>query len=68
SLAEKLVMMEKHIGSKKIDALIVGPRTDVSQLRLERKIVQRVLEADDVPYRHDRKLLLQAIEDTIPLL
>lgn len=68
SLAEKLVMMEKHIGRKKIDALIVGPRTDVSQLRLERKIVQRVLEADDVPYRHDRKLLLQAIEDTIPLL
>ncbi len=68
SLPEKLQMMEKHIGCKKIDALILGPRTDISTISHDRKIIQRVLEADDIPYRHDRKLLLQAIEQTVPLL
>ncbi|CAG9413612.1 uridine diphosphate-N-acetylglucosamine-binding protein YvcK [Providencia alcalifaciens] len=68
TLPEKLVMMERYIGRKKIDAVIVGPRTDVTTIRQERKVTQRILEADDVPYRHDRNLLLNAIEETIPLL
>lgn len=68
SLPEKLQMMEQHIGCKKIDALILGPRTQISNISPERKIIQRVLEADDIPYRHDRKLLLQAIEETVRLL
>ena len=68
TLPEKLVMMEQYIGRKKIDAVIVGPRTDVSTIIQERKVTQRVLEADDIPYRHDRNLLLKAIEETIPLL
>ncbi|MTB68114.1 uridine diphosphate-N-acetylglucosamine-binding protein YvcK [Providencia sp. wls1943] len=68
TLPEKLVMMERYIGRKKIDAVIVGPRTDVTTIRQERKVTQRVLEADDIPYRHDRNLLLKAIEETIPLL
>ncbi|UBX47954.1 uridine diphosphate-N-acetylglucosamine-binding protein YvcK [Providencia alcalifaciens] len=68
TLPEKLVMMEHYIGRKKIDAVIVGPRTDVTTIRQERKVTQRVLEADDIPYRHDRNLLLKAIEETIPLL
>ncbi|CAG9414549.1 Putative gluconeogenesis factor [Providencia alcalifaciens] len=68
TLLEKLVMMEQYIGRKKIDAVIVGPRTDVSTIIQERKVTQRVLEADDIPYRHDRNLLLKAIEETIPLL
>ncbi|WPA93110.1 uridine diphosphate-N-acetylglucosamine-binding protein YvcK [Providencia zhijiangensis] len=68
TLPEKLVMMERYIGRKKIDAVIVGPRTDVTTIRQERKVTQRVLEADDIPYRHDRNLLLKAIEETIHLL
>ncbi|MBS0924519.1 uridine diphosphate-N-acetylglucosamine-binding protein YvcK [Providencia sp. JGM181] len=68
TLPEKLVMMERYIGRKKIDAVIVGPRTDITTIRQERKVTQRVLEADDIPYRHDRNLLLKAIEETIPLL
>ncbi|MEQ5126891.1 uridine diphosphate-N-acetylglucosamine-binding protein YvcK [Providencia alcalifaciens] len=68
TLPEKLVMMERYIGRKKIDAVIVGPRTDVTTIRQERKVTQRVLEADDIPYRHDRNLLLKAIEETISLL
>lgn len=68
SLPDKLKMMEQYIGCQKIDALILGPRTQTSNISPERKIIQRVLEADDIPYRHDRKLLLQAIEETINLL
>lgn len=68
SFPDKLKMMEHYIGCQKIDALILGPRTQTSNISPERKIIQRVLEADDIPYRHDRKLLLQAIEETINLL
>ncbi|HGN1706631.1 TPA: uridine diphosphate-N-acetylglucosamine-binding protein YvcK [Providencia rettgeri] len=68
SLPEKLQMMEHYIGCKKIDALILGPRTQTNNISPERKIIQRILEADDIPYRHDRKLLLQAIEETVRLL
>lgn len=67
SLKEKLLMMEQHIGCKKINAVIVGPRTNIEPIRHERLVTQRVLEADDIPYRHDRKLLLQAIEETVRL-
>ncbi|MEY0496896.1 uridine diphosphate-N-acetylglucosamine-binding protein YvcK [Providencia rettgeri] len=68
SLPDKLKMMEQYIGCQKIDALILGPRTQTNNISPDRKIIQRVLEADDIPYRHDRKLLLQAIEETINLL
>ena len=68
SLPEKLQMIEHYIGCKKIDALILGPRTQIDNISGERKIIQRVLEADDIPYRHDRKLLLQAIEAAIQLI
>ncbi|EMI5491902.1 uridine diphosphate-N-acetylglucosamine-binding protein YvcK [Providencia stuartii] len=67
TLKEKLVMMEQHIGCKKINAVIVGPRTNIEPIRHDRLVTQRVLEADDIPYRHDRKLLLQAIEETVRL-
>ncbi|MGQ7952039.1 gluconeogenesis factor YvcK family protein, partial [Providencia huashanensis] len=49
SLPEKLQMMEHYIGCKKIDALILGPRTQIDNISGERKIIQRVLEADDIP-------------------
>lgn len=67
-LPDKLKMMEQYIGCQKIDALILGPRTQTNNISPDRKVIQRVLEADDIPYRHDRKLLLQAIEETINLL
>ncbi|WBA56116.1 uridine diphosphate-N-acetylglucosamine-binding protein YvcK [Providencia sp. 21OH12SH02B-Prov] len=68
TLKEKLLMMEQHIGCQKINAVIVGPRTNIEPIRHERLVTQRVLEADDIPYRHDRKLLLRAIEETVQLL
>ncbi|EKT58295.1 uridine diphosphate-N-acetylglucosamine-binding protein YvcK [Providencia sneebia] len=68
NLPEKLIMMEQHIGCKKINAVIVGPRTNVTAIIHDRLVTQRVLEADDIPYRHDRQLLLQAIEETVRLL
>ncbi|MCC8366490.1 uridine diphosphate-N-acetylglucosamine-binding protein YvcK [Xenorhabdus sp. PB61.4] len=67
SLKDKLEMIENTIGRKMINAIIVGPRTDISQLD-ERIVTQQVLEAQDVPYRHDRELLRQAIEDTLQKL
>ncbi len=65
SLKEKLCMMEEKIGRKKIDAIIVGPRTDISPVIQERMVTQSILEAEDVPYRHDRVLLNRAIEETV---
>ncbi|WGL96769.1 uridine diphosphate-N-acetylglucosamine-binding protein YvcK [Arsenophonus nasoniae] len=61
-LTDKIAMIEKRIGQQKIDAVIVGPATDTSSLA-DRIVIQRKLAAQDVCYRHDRDLLLQAIED-----
>ncbi|OKP04835.1 uridine diphosphate-N-acetylglucosamine-binding protein YvcK [Xenorhabdus eapokensis] len=67
SLKDKLAIMENKIGRKMIHALIVGPRTDISPFN-DRVVTQRVLEAQDIPYRHDRELLRQAIEHTLQKL
>ncbi|WP_416776160.1 gluconeogenesis factor YvcK family protein [Xenorhabdus budapestensis] len=67
SLKDKLDMIENTIGRKMINAIIVGPCTDTSNLN-DRIITQQVLEAQDIPYRHDRELLRQAIEDTLQKL
>ncbi|MBD1226174.1 MULTISPECIES: uridine diphosphate-N-acetylglucosamine-binding protein YvcK [Xenorhabdus] len=67
SLKDKLAIMENKIGRKMINALIVGPRTDISPFS-DRVVTQQVLEAQDVPYRHDRELLRQAIEHTLQKL
>ncbi|WP_338803215.1 uridine diphosphate-N-acetylglucosamine-binding protein YvcK [Xenorhabdus griffiniae] len=67
SLKDKLAIMENKIGRRMINALIVGPRTDISPFS-DRVVTQQVLEAQDVPYRHDRELLRQAIEHTLQKL
>ena len=71
NIAEKLQIIERHIGRRCITGVIVGPHIDVSVLRDEdgpkRRIVQTQLEADDIPYRHDRNLLKQAIEQALQI-
>ncbi|MGJ0579650.1 uridine diphosphate-N-acetylglucosamine-binding protein YvcK [Xenorhabdus bovienii] len=67
SLSDKLEMMESKIGRKMIDVIIVGPCTDISSLS-DRIVAQQILEAQDIPYRHDRELLRQAIENTLQKL
>lgn len=68
TLNEKLLMMEHKIGRKKIEAIIVGPRTNIDSVNQQRIITQMVLEAEDIPYRHDRELLHLAIENSVQKL
>jgi len=67
SLAEKLKIMEQHIGKRIIDAVLVSPQIDASQL-VDRLVIQQPLEACDVKYRHDRQLLRTALEQTLQQL
>ncbi len=67
NLTKKLEMMEQAVGKKMIDALVIGPRTDVSDVQ-DRVIIQQALEAEDIPYRHDRELLRAAIETALQKL
>ncbi|NIG98345.1 MAG: uridine diphosphate-N-acetylglucosamine-binding protein YvcK [Serratia symbiotica] len=63
-LKDKLVLMEEKIGRQMIDALIVGPGVDTRQIR-ERVVIQQLLEASDIPHRHDRQLLRQALDQAL---
>lgn len=63
-LKDKLVLIEEKIGRKMIDALIVGPGVDTRQIR-ERVVIQQPLEASDIPHRHDRQLLRQALDQAL---
>ncbi|WP_158784658.1 uridine diphosphate-N-acetylglucosamine-binding protein YvcK [Pantoea sp. BAV 3049] len=64
SLADKLAMMEKYIGKKVIDAVVVSPLVDTRNVT-DRLIIQEPLEAADIKYRHDRQLLHIALEHAI---
>ncbi len=64
TLADKLTIMEKHIGKKVIDAVVVSPATDTRGAE-KRLIIQEPLEAADIRYRHDRQLLRLALEHAI---
>ena len=64
TLADKLAIMEQYVGKKIIDAAIVGPKVD-TQAVSDRLIIQEVLEASDIPYRHDRHLLRVALEKAV---
>lgn len=63
-LHEKLEVMERYVGKRIIDAVVVGPKIDVSCIQ-DRLVVQEQLDAADVPYRHDRHLLRLALEKAI---
>lgn len=64
TLEGKLAMMEKYIGKKVIDAVVVGPAVDTRKVT-DRVVIQEPLEAADIKYRHDRQLLHIAIEHAI---
>lgn len=66
TLADKLAIMEKYIGRKVIDAVVVSPLVDAHNLS-DRLIIQEPLEADDIPYRHDRQLLHSALEHAVQM-
>lgn len=67
TLADKLGIMEQYVGKKIIDAVVVGPKADVSGMSA-RVVVQEPLEASDIQYRHDRHLLREALEKAIQAL
>lgn len=67
TLADRVGIMEHYIGNRLIDAIVVGPKTDTTGLE-NRAIVQTPLDAADVPYRHDRVLLRNALEKAIQTL
>ncbi|MEG1440827.1 MAG: uridine diphosphate-N-acetylglucosamine-binding protein YvcK, partial [Hafnia sp.] len=64
TLPDKLKIMEDAIGGHAIDAVVVGPKVNVSGIE-NRIVVQETLEASDIPYRHDRDLLRMAIEKAL---
>ncbi|KJV26745.1 uridine diphosphate-N-acetylglucosamine-binding protein YvcK [Pantoea sp. SM3] len=64
TVADKLAMIEKAIGRRVIDAVVVSPSADVSGVE-DRLIVREPLEAADIKYRHDRQLLRIALEHAI---
>jgi uncharacterized cofD-like protein len=67
TLHDKLNMIEQQIGRAAISAAIVGPAVKLGDAS-QRLIVQRPLEARDIPYRHDRELLRQALEEALQRL
>ncbi|GDX05816.1 uridine diphosphate-N-acetylglucosamine-binding protein YvcK [Buttiauxella selenatireducens] len=67
SLGQTLDIMEQRVGKRIIDAVVVGPQVDVSEIT-DRVVIQEPLEACDIRYRHDRQLLRQALEKAIQQL
>ena len=66
SLAERIAIMERYVGKRVVDAVIAGPKADISGID-NRLVIQTPLEASDVPYRHDRALLRGALEKALQL-
>ena len=67
TLNDKLAIIEQYVGKKVIDAVVVGPKVDASAVT-DRVVIQEVLEASDIPYRHDRQLLHSALEKAVQAL
>lgn len=61
SLKQKISFIEHTLAGRKIDGIIVGPHTPVDDIT-NKAIVQQPLEAEDIPYRHDRDMLHNALE------
>ncbi|MCL2898675.1 gluconeogenesis factor YvcK family protein [Brenneria tiliae] len=66
TLPQKLEMMEKHLGGRHIDVVILPPGPAAAPSG--RILIQQPLEAADIPYRHDRRLLYAAIEKALAAL
>lgn len=67
TLERKLALMEHYVGKRVIDAAVIGPREDTRDVS-NRIIIQAALEAEDIPHRHDRQLLREALERAIQAL
>ncbi|MGY6030333.1 uridine diphosphate-N-acetylglucosamine-binding protein YvcK [Phytobacter sp. AG2a] len=67
TLKDKLSIMEQYVGKPIIDAVVVGPGVDVTAVS-DKVVIQDVLEASDIPYRHDRHLLRMALEKAVQTL
>jgi uncharacterized cofD-like protein len=67
SLVQTLEIMEQRVGKRIIDAVVVGPQVDTSEIT-DRVVIKEPLEASDVRYRHDRHLLRQALENALQQL
>ncbi|WP_347253041.1 uridine diphosphate-N-acetylglucosamine-binding protein YvcK [Leminorella grimontii] len=61
NLKQKMSFIEQTLGGRKIDGIIVGPHTPTMDIT-DKAIVQQSLEAEDIPYRHDRDMLRNALE------
>jgi len=64
TLGDRLALLEHYIGKPVIDAVIVGPKTEVCGTE-GKLVIQQPLEASDIPYRHDRHLLRAALEEAL---
>ena len=64
TLGDRLALLEHYIGKPVIDAVIVGPKTEVCGTE-GKLVIQQPLEASDIPYRHDRHLLRTALEEAL---
>ncbi|MFV0263307.1 MAG: uridine diphosphate-N-acetylglucosamine-binding protein YvcK [Kluyvera sp.] len=64
TLNDRLNLLEHAIGKSVIDAVVVGPKADISGVA-GKAIIQQPLEASDIPYRHDRTLLRAALEEAL---
>lgn len=67
SLEDKLVQLERVIQRRVIDGVICSLQTETTGL-VNRLIISQNLEADDIAYRHDRQLLLAAIQTAVDSL
>ncbi|MEX3018798.1 uridine diphosphate-N-acetylglucosamine-binding protein YvcK [Kluyvera sp. STS39-E] len=64
SIEARIALLEHYIGKAVIDAVVVGPKVDASHVQCK-VVIQQPLEADDIPYRHDRVLLRAALEEAL---
>ncbi len=67
TLEHKLAYMEQLVGKPVVDAVVVGPHVDTSGLG-DCLVIKEPLEAEDIPYRHDRHLLRAALEHAVQAL
>lgn len=67
TLRQRLDIMEHYVGKHIVNAVVVGPRLNTENVD-GLIMIKEPLEADDVPYRHDRRLLRLAIEKALQAL
>lgn len=67
TLNDKLDIMSHYVGKTLVDAVVISPHVG-KQSPGERLVIQQPLAATDIPYRHDRVLLHDALEAALQAL